>query len=96
MADNGDDVIILTPHLAARPGRLVRLHGWLKGHQAYFWTLLAVFPEVWLHSADLQALLPAALVSRIAPFVAAIGFALRVRQGLRQAPQPDDTDQAGA
>jgi hypothetical protein len=75
--------------------RLKRVHAWLASHSAYFYALLAVFPEVWLQSPDLQAMLPATLVSRIAPFVAVIGFALRVRKGLPKPPH-DDTDEAGA
>lgn len=68
---------------------------WWKWHSTYVFAVLAIFPAVWLESSDLQALLPPSLVSKIAPFVAAAGFLLRLRaQGKKTLP--DDTDKAGA
>lgn len=61
---------------------------WWKWHSTYVFGLLAVFPVVWLSSGDLQALLPATLVSKIAPFVAIVGFAVRLRQQAVKVPPP--------
>ena len=76
--------------------RLRAVHMWLKAHQAYFWTVLALFPSLWASSADIQALLPPKLVSWGTVAVAVVGFVLRVRASLKAARLPDDTDQAGA
>lgn len=62
---------------------------WWKWHSTYIFGVLAVFPVVWLSSPDLQALLPATLVSRIAPFVAAIGFVVRLRAQALKVPPPN-------
>lgn len=60
---------------------------WWKWHSTYVFALLAVFPTVWLASPELQALLPAKLVSAVAPFVAGIGFLVRLRaQALKIRP----------
>lgn len=69
--------------------------------QEYLLAAIVVFPEVWLHSVELQALLPAKLVSTVAPFVGGIGLAVRLYQARARLPLPrptvpDDTDQAGA
>lgn len=61
---------------------------WWKWHSTYVFGLLAVFPVVWLSSSDLQALLPATLVSKIAPFVAIVGFVVRIRQQAVKVPGP--------
>lgn len=74
---------------------LKRWHAWLAEHSAYLYALLAIFPEVWLQSTELQAMLPATLVSRIAPFIAVLGFALRLRRSFKTV-RPDESDKAGA
>lgn len=77
--------------------RIIRLHAWMKAHKAYFWGVVAIFPELWVSSPDLQAMLPAPLVSRIASAVAVISFGIRLRASLRAAKlRADDTDKAGA
>lgn len=75
---------------------IARWHAWMKAHSAYFWGTLAIFPEVWVMSPDLQALLPAVLVSRIASVAAVVGFVLKVRAKLKAAKLDDPTDHAGA
>jgi len=64
---------------------------WWKWHSTYIFGLLAVFPMAWLESADLQALLPATLVSKIAPVVAVIGFVVRLRAQALKVPMPKPT-----
>jgi hypothetical protein len=64
---------------------------WWKWHSTYIFGVLAVFPVVWLESADLQALLPATLVSKIAPVVAVIGFVVRLRAQAIKVPLPKPT-----
>jgi hypothetical protein len=64
---------------------------WWKWHSTYVFGLLAVLPEVWLSSPDLQALLPLWLVARIAPFIGFIGFALRIRAQGQKLPPPRPT-----
>lgn len=64
---------------------------WWKWHSTYVFGLMAVFPVVWLQSADLQALLPATLVSKIAPFVAVIGFIVRLHAQALKVPLPKPT-----
>lgn len=65
---------------------------WWKWHSTYVFGLMGVFPLVWLNSSDLQALLPASLVSKVAPIVAALGFLVRLRkQTLRVPPPPPPT-----
>lgn len=60
---------------------------WWKWHSTYVFAVLAILPEVWLHSPELQALLPVWLVARIAPFIGALGFFLRIRaQGQKVEP----------
>lgn len=69
---------------------------WWRWGSTYVYLVLAAFPTVWLMSPDLQAMLPPKVVSAVAPFVAALGFFLRIRKQVRKTPKPDDTDQAGA
>jgi hypothetical protein len=52
---------------------------WWKWHSTYVFALLAVLPEVWLNSPELQALLPLWLVAKVAPAIAGVGFFLRIR-----------------
>jgi len=59
---------------------------WWKWHSTYVFAVLAVLPEVWINSTLLQALLPLGLVAKIAPFIALIGFALRIRDQVRRIP----------
>ena len=73
-----------------------RWHRWLTAHQAYFWGLLAIFPELWVASPDLQSMLPAVVVSRVASVIAVIGFSIRLRASIKAAKALDDTDKAGA
>lgn len=57
---------------------------WWRWHSTWVFAVLAIFPTVWLASPGLQALLPPKLVSAIAPFVAVVGFLVRLRdQGLK-------------
>lgn len=69
---------------------------WWKWHSTYVFAALAVLPEVWLNSPELQALLPMWLVAKIAPVIGGLGFFLRIRaQGQRippprQTPPPND------
>jgi hypothetical protein len=77
--------------------RIRKLHAWLKARSAYFLGAMALFPQLWLSSPEIQALLPATWVSRIATTVALIAFAGKLVSGLRRLPKPaDDTDEAGA
>lgn len=69
---------------------------WWKWHSTYIFAVLAVFPMVWLSSPELQALLPPALVSKIAPAVGVLGFLLRLRAQIPKPPKHDPTDEAGA
>lgn len=64
---------------------------WWKWHSTYVFALLAVFPTVWLASPELQALLPAKLVSAVAPAVAAVGFLVRLRAQAVKVPKPSPT-----
>lgn len=75
---------------------ITRWHVWLKAHSAYFWGTLAIFPEIWVASPDLQAMLPAVLVSRIASVIAVLAFGLKIRASIKAAKLADDTDKAGA
>ncbi|UPG86840.1 hypothetical protein L2Y94_05660 [Luteibacter aegosomatis] len=63
---------------------------WWKWHSTYVFAALAVLPEVWLNSPELQALLPVWLVAKIAPVIGVLGFFLRIRaQGQRiEPPKP--------
>lgn len=61
---------------------------WWRWHSTYVFTVLAVFPAVWLASPELQAMLPPKLVSTIAPFVAVLGFLLRMRNQVASIPKP--------
>lgn len=76
--------------------RLRAIHAWLKARSAYFLGVMALFPQLWLSSPELQAMLPATWVSRIATLVALIAFAGKMLAGLRKLPNPDDSDEAGA
>lgn len=69
---------------------------WWRWGSTYVYLVLMAFPTVWLMSPDLQALLPPKVVSAVAPFVAALGFFLRIRKQVRKEDKPDDTDKAGA
>ena len=64
---------------------------WWKWHTTYVFGVLGVFPVVWLNSTDLQALLPPSVVSKIAPFVAALGLFLRLRDQMLKVPLPKPT-----
>lgn len=64
---------------------------WWRWHSTYVFAVLAIFPTVWLASPELQALLPAKLVSAIAPFVAGIGFLVRLRAQALTLPRPKPT-----
>lgn len=58
--------------------------GWRKFasslDSAHLFAILAIFPAVWLASPDLQQLLPPRVVSAVAPFIAALGFAVRLHE----------------
>ena len=64
---------------------------WWKWHSTWVFAMLAIFPAVWLSSSDLQALLPPRLVSTIAPFVAALGFVVRLHAQALKVPMPKPT-----
>lgn len=64
---------------------------WWKWHSTYVFAVLAIFPTVWLASPELQALLPPKLVSAIAPFVAAVGFLVRLHAQALKLPLPKPT-----
>lgn len=64
---------------------------WWKLHSNWVFGVLAVFPVVWLSSPDLQAMLPPKAVSAIAPFVAIIGIAVRMRKQTLKPPVPKPT-----
>lgn len=53
---------------------------WWKWHSTYFYAVIAALPDIWLHSPDLQALLPLPLVAKIAPVIGGIGFFVRIRK----------------
>lgn len=76
--------------------KLAALHRWLKAHKGYTLALLAAFPELWAQSADVQAHLPATVVSHLAALAMLVRFGLNVRATLAALPKVDDTDQAGA
>lgn len=61
---------------------------WWKWHSTWVFAVLATFPTVWLASPDLQALLPPKIVSAVAPFVAGLGFVLRIRKQAIGIPLP--------
>jgi hypothetical protein len=71
-------------------------HRWWRWHSTYVFAVLALFPAVWLSSADLQALLPPKVVSAIAPAVGVIGFLVRIRKQAESLPpvkeEPKDGD----
>lgn len=76
---------------------LKRWHAWLKAHQAYTLAALAAFPELWAQSTDLQAHLPATVVSHVASAAMLVRFGLNVRATIAALPKAaDDTDKAGA
>lgn len=64
---------------------------WWKWHSTWVFAMLAIFPAVWLSSSDLQALLSPRLVSMIAPFVAALGFVVRLHAQALKVPMPKPT-----
>lgn len=61
---------------------------WWKWHSTYVFGVLGIFPIVWLNSADLQAMLPPSLVSKVAPVIAGLGFFLRLRKQAIRIPPP--------
>jgi hypothetical protein len=61
---------------------------WWKWHSTYVFAVLAILPEVWLNSPELQALLPMWLVAKIAPFIGGLGFFLRIRAQGRKIDPP--------
>lgn len=64
---------------------------WWRLHSNWIFGAFAVFPVVWLSSPDLQAMLPPKLVSEIAPFVALLGIAARMREQALKPPMPKPT-----
>ena len=64
---------------------------WWRLHSNWVFGLFAVFPVVWLSSPDLQAMLPPKLVSEIAPVVAVLGIAARMRKQALKPPLPPVT-----
>lgn len=66
---------------------------WWRWHSTYVFGLVAIVPEVWLHSPDLQALLPAHVVARIAPLVGVIGFLVRIRKQAIRDSEPKEPRQ---
>ena len=64
---------------------------WWKWHSTYVFAALAVLPEVWLNSPELQALLPVWLVAKIAPVIGGLGFFLRIRAQGQRIPPPHPT-----
>lgn len=53
---------------------------WLRLHTTYFFAAIAAMPGVWISSPELQALLPLAMVAKIAPVIGVLGFLLRIRK----------------
>jgi len=53
---------------------LQKFTNWWRWHRAVIWLTFTTFPLVWLNHPELQALLPAKIVSLIAPAMGAIGF----------------------
>lgn len=51
-----------------------RFKKWWEWHRAFLWLVFTTFPIVWVSHPEFQSLLPAKLVSCIAPFAGAIGF----------------------
>lgn len=76
--------------------KLAALHRWLKARKGYALAVLAMFPELWANSAEVQAYLPPVVVSHLAAAAVVIRFALNVRANVAKLPPVDDTDQAGA
>ena len=64
---------------------------WWRWHSTWVFATLAIFPTVWLANPDLQALLPPKIVSAIAPFIAGLGFFLRIREQALKLPPPKPT-----
>jgi len=65
---------------------------WWKWHSTYVFAALAVLPEVWISSPELQTMLPLWLVAKIAPVIGGLGFFLRIRaQGKKLPPPPRPT-----
>lgn len=61
-----------------------------KWGSTYVFAAIVAFPSIWLASPELQALLPPKLVSAVAPFVGALGFAIRITKRTKH-----DVDEAG-
>jgi hypothetical protein len=64
---------------------------WWKWHSTYVFAALAVLPEVWISSPELQSMLPLWLVAKIAPFIGGLGFFLRIRAQGQKLPPPRPT-----
>lgn len=64
---------------------------WWKWHSTYVFAVLAIFPAVWLSSPDLQALISPKMVSAIAPFVAGLGFVVRLHKQAIEITLPKPT-----
>lgn len=64
---------------------------WWRWHSTYVFAALAILPEVWLQSPELQALLPVWLVAKIAPVIGGLGFLLRIRAQGQRIPPPKPT-----
>lgn len=47
---------------------------WWEWHRAFLWLIFTTFPMVWVSHPEFQAMLPAKLVSYIAPFMGGMGF----------------------
>lgn len=53
---------------------MTRIKEWLKWHRALIWGVFTAFPIVWVTHPELQALLPAKIISYIAPIAGIVGF----------------------
>lgn len=52
---------------------------WWRWHSTHIYAVLAIFPQVWLSSDDLQRYLPAHVVLTVGTAIAVLGFILRLR-----------------
>ncbi len=54
--------------------KMTKIKEWLKWHRALIWGVFTAFPIVWVTHPELQALLPAKIISCVAPIAGIVGF----------------------
>ena len=65
------------------------IRDWWKWHSTWFIGIVGALAMTWLESPDLQAMLPPAMVAKVTPVVAVIGFLLRARKQVPNLPKDD-------